>query len=363
MGYTKKIESGKRFYSDFLIEELPEEITMTPVDITRYSLSENPGHLRLKHGATPLYCLINNEEDKIVVEMKNVYNPTVGGDVGGILAYADSTHNLKVQEYYNEIEGIIETYPYLRLVKNGNRYDVYSSIDGTTWVLEGTRYIVINTPRVGAFIDGNPDGAQNLDIDYLKVFKSLTLRVDALTEGMKVELYDSGDILLDTKICQVSATQVLFDISAYTLPLSGYFKVYDELDVLLETTDLDIDIWGGDEWQFALALTLYMDGVELSNVIDEFLGYISKSEEVQLELKNEGDIQLTKTVSIVQNGTNVGYNLAWFAPDVAGVAGEYTQDSFEVTLEPGASMFFWLKVERDETTTSSDELNFYIQIP
>jgi len=90
------------------------------------------------------------------------------------------------------------------------------------------------------------------EIDYVKIYKDVIVKVTGLLEGQKVELYDATDTLVATATVPVGQTVASLDLSTKAIPVNGYFKVYKTDGVTLwyrYPKTGTVEIWGGDEYQ------------------------------------------------------------------------------------------------------------------
>ncbi len=85
-------------------------------------------------------------------------------------------------------------------------------------------------------------------IDDFKLYGN-SITVEGLQPGWRVELLSDGDLLSEADVPPDDVRAVI-DVSELPSPLKGYFKLYDETEMLYESPRFD-EIWGGDVWSLS----------------------------------------------------------------------------------------------------------------
>jgi len=124
-------------------------------------------------------------------------------------------------------------------------------IEGVQWLAPTAHNLTFDTPYI--YLQNSTNTTETITTihDDMAVFKDIVIKVTTLQEGQKVELYDSGDTLVDSKTVGAGETSVSLDVSAKTIPFNGYFKVYRTDGVTLwyrYPKTGTIELWGGDEY-------------------------------------------------------------------------------------------------------------------
>jgi hypothetical protein len=337
---------------------------------TRWSLSDAPGFLRLKHGSDPVYFFFTELSglDQFVFSVKNDYNPLEAGDVGGVMIYSNDQDYMSLEEYFDSTKGTAMTYPWIRIVRDYNAYSAYYSDDGAAWTLIGTNNIGNGVPKIGLFVTGS--SGQTMDVDTVRVLKSNKVTVGNLSPGTMVELIDSTGVVLATRSCITRYTSVDFDVSQYASPLNGRFRVTLPDASVFEISDELIPIYGGDYYTFGVNVDLYFvnaDATEetLIQGYEKFLGYINDSvndyDDFKLVARNHMSGTFSNIIVTVaqSHGTDHYLRLVEIAPDASGVAGTFTSAVTINTLAPGGGQLFWLRVHREDQYVNIREYAYF----
>lgn len=340
-----KTKAGKILYDNFATAGI-ENWLISPEDLSRYSLTERPGYLRLKHGTPDIYLLRPLPADDFIFEAEFDYKPTVTGDTGGVTLYTSPEERVDIQIYYDATIDATKTYSRCRIVKTGNTYSLYSFAG--SWELVGTTDaspLMIGVVLSGAdSVDYKP-----FDISQLKI-SGRQITVIGLDPGMKVELYDSNNILVASATAALDVAIV--DDPTIELGFTGYIKVYDAANTLLLTSD-PVEIWPGDVFQYhhLSALSITSDGSALSLTGDNNFGKLTSGKlEKKLALVNNSDTVFTNvTISVVQYDTATGWQMVTLAlPDESNpnLPGTYSSKITIPTVQACSSYDFWLKIDR-----------------
>lgn len=356
MGVVDLRRSGFIFQDTFDLTSLDPRWEMSPSDSARWSISEVPGALRLKHGASPIYAFLNELTaiKQFVLDVKNVYNPTTEDDVGGLIVYGSDTDYIMLDEYYDVAEGTAQTYNWVRLIRNYNTYYAYWSDDGLTWTALGSQEFDNVSPRIGIFLSGT--AGENLDIEEIRVMAGTKLTLENISPGQKVELLDPDGTVLDTLYGRDGFTEVRFDVSNYGMPLHSRFVV----DGTIGSSDSTLyQMWGGDSYAVNYAVDLsYIDdaGVHksLRDNFEEFLGYLimgaGGTREIQMIAKNSftsGTFTSINATLADYQGTGQYTSMVSLAEDSGGVPGT-PQSSIPIPdITAGAEKIFWLILKRE----------------
>lgn len=363
MSVVTKIKSGFIYETDFSTLSTKWEVS----NIKRIKLDNG---LHIESGETPFYMYFNQltTEKQFVLDVKNVYNPTAVDEIGGIIVFADEDSFIALEEYYDEEKGVVNTYPWLRLVRDYNVYSGYWSNDGKRWELVGTHDFGELSPKIGLFLKGKEE---NMLVEYIRIFRSPYITIYNSPPRSEIQLVGQ-DSVLKSMVCPVHYPKVVFPISSYGVPFDGKFRWKPEEGQYVETEFLR-DLWGGDEFKFQISLDLYyQEGEEFKRVEtneEEFLGNINTF--------NEEDLYKRKIVMKVKNPHNYQfYNISISVDkyknfeDYSGYVGisidkdgEFMQKINLGVVEPFSEKYFWLEIKRaTEVDTGISEVYFSLKV-
>ncbi|WP_405153071.1 hypothetical protein [Paenibacillus sp. FSL K6-0108] len=376
MGVVKRQEKGLIYFEEFNKSGLDSGWEVLPDDPTRYRT--DGGMLELKHGASPIYMFFTEltEIKEFVMDVKNEYNPTVEGDTGGLIVYADEENVVKLEEYFDVEKGVANSYPWIRLVRSFNVYSAYWSDDGKIWRFIGNQEVISSVPKIGLFLETGIEG-QSLLIKQIRIQRSTRVKVDNLKQGYQVDLLDQEGKLLETKACQYENTSVLFDLQRYGYPLKGSFAVTLPDNNRFESLE-KLSIYGGDTYYFEPRLDLYYReynengayfDVKLQDNQERFLGYMSSGQSVTENVLFIAKNSLKQGVFQNVNFELAAYrgdqyqNVVRLAPDVQGEPGAWSLQVNAVEITPADPFHFWVRVERLDTSTNYEaQVTFGIKV-
>ncbi|WP_432776008.1 hypothetical protein AAFJ72_03110 [Brevibacillus gelatini] len=350
-------KSGAIYSDDFSSPSLDSRWSVSPTDPSRWSLTDAPGSLRLKSGAQPLYLFLDalSSIKQFVFDMKNTYNPQTSQSTGGIAVFADHTDFFRVEEYYDSALGTVKSFPWLRLVRDYNTYSAYWSEDGNIWHIIGSEEFNRLAPKIGIFFDSTAD--DYLDIEQIRIFSHPALTVSNLSPGTRVELLDSQGEVVDSKTCRAGQTTVQFDMLKHPIPFHGSFRFFKADDQEPISSSDQLEMWGGDEYDFAPSLTLFfIDGegneVLLQDNTEQFLGHMLQGQYKEVKMiarntMNSGTFTNIQAMLTSYAGTDQFKRLVEVAADQNGVPGTWG-DSFTLPdTAAGHEQIFWTRISRE----------------
>lgn len=346
MPLLNRLSSGKIYFDDFTETALNPIWQPSPTDPNRYSLTERAGYLRMKHGDTPFYLLMDMPNRDFVFEIKNDYNPVMVSDAAGIVVFRDNEARIELIECYDPVKGP-SNYTHMRMVRKGNQFTGYGSRDnGQTWEIIGSA-LADGMTKIGLVVHHpNVTNSVPFDVDYVKVFGDTTFIVGNLTPGMVIELLNPvGQVVVSTP-CPSGRDFVEIDLTNFPIPYTGSLRVKKDGQVL-ETSPL-MEIWGGDMFWYGLTLEVYKDGVLLPKDRDTTLGgMVNGVIEVVLTIKNPSS-EPVYNVRVYRSPyfQYRGYEWVLLAHDESGVPGEYGESLTFDSIYPGEEKKFWLKVQK-----------------
>lgn len=367
MSVVSKLRSGFIYESYFDDIDSCWEIS----DLNRVSVN---GGLHIECGDTPVYLYFNqlSNEKQFVLDVKNVYNPTKGGETGGIIVYIDEDNFISLEEYYDEEKGVANVYPWLRLIRDYNVYSGYWSVDGKNWVLIGTHDFGGLTPKIGLFLDGT---TENMLIEYVRIFRSPYVTVINPPPRTSLQLVGIDGVMKQTLV-PVHYPKVAFPISSLGIPLEAKFRWVISEEEIVET-DYFRNMWGGDEFKFQISLDLYYKDGEAFKQVDsneeEFLGYINsggtdleglRNRDILMRLNNSHDY-IFRNVSVTALPYKGDYDISRF---VSMSLDKESLDTGTLAIDLGdipplTEKYFWVRICRaEEYETGIAEIYFSLDI-
>ena len=363
MSVVSKIKSGYIYETDFSTLSTKWEIS----DLSRITLNDG---LTISSGENPFYMYFNQltSEKQFVLDIKNIYNPTKAGELGGIIVFADENNFIALEEYYDEEKGIVNTYPWLRLVRDYNVYSGYWSDDGKEWTLVGTHNFGELSPKIGIFLNGKEE---DMIIEYVRIFRSPYITIHNPPPRSEIQLVGE-DGVLKSMICPVHYPKVAFPVSSYGVPFDGRFRWRSEDGHYVETEFLR-NLWGGDEFKFQISLDLYYKvGEEFKRVEaneEEFLGHINTfnpedlyKRKILMKVKNPHHYQFYN-VSIEVGPYKDFKDYSKYVGLSLDEDGEFSQEIDLGIVNPFSEEYFWLELSRaTEVDVGINEVYFSLKV-
>jgi len=348
LSLLNRISSGLVFRDTFDSPELNSMWQISPSDDRRYSLTERPGVLRLKHGDPDLFCLMTSPQFDYVFEVDTDYQPIRASDQGGIVVYRDKDTRIELLEYYDPQVGASKGYNRLRMVKKSELYAGYGSDDnGKTWELIGTTFL--SSPKIGIVLHGIQESqSDTLDVLEVRMYRDTTIQVGNLQEGLKVKLLDGAGVLIKEATCEKDRDHVKLDVFNCNFPLTGKLQLLDPTGLILAETDVINDLWGGDVFWYGIHLDLEIDGVLLREDREFFLGNMENGIiEKKAYVVNNHDIPIPNVrISVQAFAEYQGWEWVDIAQDLFGQPSIYKDTYFIGTMQPGDRVPFWMKVTK-----------------
>ncbi|MGG1263859.1 hypothetical protein [Brevibacillus laterosporus] len=354
---VKRIELGKIVHENFCnsIDLLGDGWQLHP-SLDRFFTDLTEGALNILHGDAPAY-LLRELPENAVMEMKNTYNPTEVYDVGGFVAYSTDEHKLELYEYYNDFIGTTVSFPYVRMIKEGEEYEGYGSEDGCNWDIRGSIKFTDAT-LWGLALEGH--AGQALKVHSLSVYKGTSLRFRALPLGGKVEVFSVGS---DNNVLIGQANEVDYEATIsvfnYVMPLKINVKVYDENGDLM-ADDYHEDVFGGDVYHCGNFLEVYYDGKPLELQQNDF-GYLDTFfKDYKLEIRNMINVPHTNVnVEIKKYYEEFGWEWVNVCKDDMGSPDSNFHKVIQFDEVPAnGSVFFWVRIMRNSVPVMVDDYLF-----
>lgn len=343
-----RISSGFIFQDTFDATLLHERWQVSPSNNARYSLTEKPGFLRLKHGDPDLFILMNAPRTDFVIEVDTNYDPVELSDKGGIVAFRDNKTAVSMLEYYDDKMGTAYGFNNLRMVRHADLFEGYgSNNNGKTWEFVGAS--ALDAPKIGVTLQGiQESGSDTLDISEIRMYRDTSVHVGNLNPGQTVKLVDSANAIVGSATCEPDHDYVKVNVQNIKFPLTAKVQLYDKTNFLLDETALHTDIWGGDVFWYGVTLDFELDGLLLRQDREYQLGNMENgSIERRGAIINNNDIPIHNVrASVAALSEYRGWEWVDIASDVFGLPGVYA-DSIELgTIHPGESIPIWIKIVR-----------------
>lgn len=347
MPLFQKLSSGKIFEDYFAGGSMNPSWQASPTDPARYSVTDKPGYLRLKHGDTPLYFLVDMPNRDFVFEVQTDYTPTDLNESAGIVVFQDNKRRMELLEYIDPESQAVVNYTHMRVSRKGSLYTGYGSRDGgTKWEIIGSG-AADGMTKLGLVVN-HATGA-NFDVQDAKIFSDTLVSFGNLKPGMRVELCDATNTqVISEATCPATQDYVYISLAALPIPYNGVLKIYSETGTLLEMLPA-ADIWGGDSYWYGLMLDVKWNGVQMTVDKETALGYMNNGIiETYVEVTNPGtDPVHGVRASKATLGSLKGSEWVQLAEDVGNAPGVYNQALYLGTINPGETRKVWIKITKD----------------
>lgn len=339
-----RLVQGKILFDEFDSIELGSNWQVIPDDSARYSLAERPGFLKAFHGETNL-LILTNEPDEYVIDIKNEYVPLNGQISAGLTVYKSIDTQLEVLEYLDTTKDASYVYQYLRLERSGNVYTAYGrNNDTSNWELIGSGEF-LSSGKVGLTIKGpSIAGSSEYNLDYFRMYKNHYVQLLNVPVGYTVELVNQSN-------AKLYASKVTDPYSGVKLkfnevpPVTACFKIYDDLGILVQTSDY-FEVVGGDVFYYGAAPLVSVNGVDMYTDQEYFLGYFNGNLiKFQVDLYNPYLSEFSNvTLGAVEYNGDPGYQCVSFCLTETG---DYTPEITIPKIPSSEHVVVYAKVTRD----------------
>lgn len=351
--------SGLIYNNDFSEQALDSSWTISPDIPDQYSLTDRTGYLRLKHGTTPLMItktILSNID--LVCEIKIDYTPIVVNDNGGLVIYRTDTQKAELLKYHDN--NVTPDWQYLRLVKKDGIWKAFTSVDRTGWVMHGA-IAEFGAQQIGFITSSTVTNCKPMDIEYIKIYRSNELLIANLGPGMRCQLYSSDDELLIDAIVEDNESSLQLDVSTYTFPMSGYFKIYETDGTLMLHSNIIDDMWGGDTYWYGSPLSIYMEDIIVSSGKENSIGNLIGGKITKKLKMVNSQAQSLSNVNIFIRDYNGLSGSEWvsLAKDKNGIPDEFTNTLLYETIEPDLEVYFWMQIVRTNKVWVGQDKGYY----
>lgn len=267
-----RLRRGQIFFDDFDDAVLNSSWQVSPNLDTRYSLAEAPGNLTVYHGEEDLKFLVDSA-DEFVVDLRNDYLPRVDSNQAGLTIYNTDEDSLEFLECYDELKNESFVYQFMRIVKQGDIYNCYGKNDiSSKFELIGS-VSYKSSGKIGIIVKGpNMAGSIPFIANYFRMYISNEIEVLNVPVGYTVILRDSAQTVLSSRTVMAGFNGVSMPLFELVPPVLCYFTVLDEVSSIVSTSEM-FALSGGDVYFFGRLLNVYVDGENLVNEGEHFLGY------------------------------------------------------------------------------------------
>ncbi len=354
--------SGLIYSNEFTDTTLDNAWTVSPNNYERYSLTDRVSYLRLKHGLAPVYLLQNIPTGDYVFECSIDYNPTNSDDRGGLVLFRNETQKAGLFKYYQDDNNA--NWKYLRLVRKGDVYEGYASLDGQEWTLYGS-ILDFGAQKVGFVLEGTDTvNTQPLDIKSVKIYRSNKIFLHNLEPGVQCELYDEEGNRLSYSVVEKAKACGELDVSHLSFPLSGYFKLLASDGTLLQQTDLFEDLCGGDAFWYGSPFIISIDDNAIKLDGENYLGHFTSDKILMRANLYNSSVQTANNVHIFIRSHQNRFGWTWvkLAKNINGAPGEFA-DRISYDVVPGKTTAdFWIEIIRSETDITAGMDKGYFEI-
>lgn len=360
MGLVVQKTKGFIYYDHFENVSIDSRWEILPTNaFNRFQTGVLPSNLKIKKGNTPAYIFFTELTNikEFVLDIKCSFNPVAGIDRSGIIVFAHYDDFITLEQYFDEDTGELQSYPYIRLIRDYNTYYAYYSLDGLVWNLIGTQDFDRLAPKIGLYIKGA--NGSDFDVDWVKIYRTQKITVNNLQPGIKLDLYNENDEVVETKVCRSTDTQVRFDLFAREYPFKGKFRLTIENQISSLNYSQLQEYWGGDVFSFEPNLDLYYENdtqqvINLMENYEEFLGFMTSAsigfKQIKLYIRNNFFAGYFNNVVIkftAYNNTDHYSRLVTLAKDNNGVPDTFTDEITYSAIAHGEERSFYLKLIRE----------------
>lgn len=345
-----RIINGMLYNDEFDSTTLNKKWLLIPNDSTRYSLVERSGFLKLFHGNPNLMLLLEEPDSEYVFDLRNEYVPNNELIQAGIIVFKSQDNSLELLEYYDQEQSTLVVYEFLRIERSNGIYTAYGkNTSSDSWELIGSGEFE-SAGKVGIVLIGDRfDGAPDLNLDYVRVYKNHTVQVINVPKNYTVSLCNEDDTTIGAKLVDNPYSGVEFSVNDIP-PFRRKFKVYDETNKLVCET-VTFDMVGGDVYYYGAMPAVKVNGEDVYSDGECFLGYFTSNIiDFDIEIINPYSNPITNLLlSAVKLEDNVGYQFVTFSSDNINFS-----EVLEVpAVSANSSIHLYGRISRDMTVVPS----------
>lgn len=344
-----KIYDGKIEEVDFS-GGIPPFWILSPVNANIQFLL--PG-LKFINSIVPQSILKPINYDKCVIDISNTFNPHMPSERALISIFENSDISLDIEEYYDDVLGTAETYPYFRIVKDYNDYTFFWSNDRCNWTFLGKAGVVMSNPMLKI---ENCEWGTDYVLNSVKIYRDFKVRFTNLSEGDIVELYQNSTLVASGTV-SLQKTYTDIDISKFenlTFDVkikSGGVEIFSEANKVL---------CGGDIYIHSNYIVLLDENDnEIQPLVKKSFGRIPDDfGEYKLKLHNDS----TDVINRVDVALEAGSTGVYIAKDISGIPGVYESSISYTSIEIDGIREFWVKMYKSTIFPIPEEVQFALDI-
>ena len=259
-------------------------------------LENDLGGIILLHGDGDVSMHTNAPIGDFIFQARIEHEPTSLADIGGLFIQADADSRIECQTYYNGLLGTDQYFEYIKVIRVGDRYSIYASMDGDVWNPMGAA-LLPDSHQIGFFLRGpEGTGSKNLRVKEVMMYKSNAFVITDVPIGTQIIVKDNeGNTIIERDTVSMGTTEskLIFDLSQTALPIYGAsISVIDNGSVIADI--INVDIYGGDVYDFTPNVQVLINNVIVDQKTEHYLGNIGgDGQESTLSIINKEDIILT----------------------------------------------------------------------
>lgn len=349
---TIRLSKGQILFDEFEETTINEAWTLMPNDLLRVSLTERTGYIRLYHGPQDI-MLLTDEPDNYVLDLRNEYVPISSQVQSGVVVFGEAGKNLEVLEWYDETKEEYIVYQFIRIIRQGSIYTVYGrNTEVDRWELIAS-IPYEGSGKIGLIVKGPSDPVSlPFTVDYVRIYKSQQIQILNVPVGYRVDLCreGTGAVISSKRVLDPNNGAVLISNDIPTF--RAYFRLYDEDGIGVHTSQV-FDMCGGDIYYYGSTLQVLVNGEDMYQDEDYFLGYFQNSRiNFVIELINPYFEAFSGVhLSAVQYMDDIGYEMVSFSLSEEGPF----ESEIEIGFIPGnTTMIVYGRVTRNLEVDPSD---------
>lgn len=288
--------------SGFIYQETFNQVSLLwntlPINRT-ISLDNSVG---LIHGNERVTMTIPAPSGDYVFQASIDHKPTILSDIGGIVVLSTTGNQIECQTYFDNTIGVSQYFQYVKVVKVGDVFTFYASMDSSVWYMIGNSELQ-DANRIGFFLDGpNTSDANTFVIKNISFYKSNISVFNSIFDPSSISLIDSNGVEhKDSITLKLSDGSMYVDLTNISLPIEdATLKIYNSNnDIIVENNSFNL--CGGDVFEYAIKLKFLLDGTEISTSQLADIGRLASEEnEYTLTVINNDNISLSgATLSVL----------------------------------------------------------------
>lgn len=315
------------------------------------NVSVKDGALFLLHGSSDTVALRDIPAEANFFEAIVDYTPTLSGDAGGLVLRKNTDEYVEMLEVKDLMQADLEN---IKVIRNGAQYDLYMYRNENFEFIDS---VVADFLKFGFVAKAGDSSYEVFKVNRFMAAKNNEIRITGLQEGLVVQLVTDKQTLSTT--ADVTGTAM---IKLEHVEITGTLQYLDrDGNIVYSLTNKFI---GGDEYYIGSQLVIRQASKNLSTSSINNVGSIqSEKLELQLEVYNPTTLTIQNIrLAIRQYIQDEGYTWTRISIDNNGLPGEYADLLTINSIDGGASQLFWIKLEKPESSTSTENLYFNIDL-